>query len=101
MRSNIPAYRSSVEMAKERGAFSLYDAKREEANPYINRLKDADPSLYDEMIKYYGNHGVAIFRKHLHEYSKGIENASSFREEINHIANSDLMRDKILEFFKV
>lgn len=47
----LAAYRSSVEMAKERGAFSLYDAKREEANPYINRLKDADPSLYDEMTK--------------------------------------------------
>lgn len=47
----LAAYRSSVEMAKERGAFSIYDAKREEANPYINRLKDADPSLYEEMAK--------------------------------------------------
>lgn len=54
----LAAYRSSVEMAKERGAFSLYDAKREEANPYINRLKDADPSLYDEMIKY-GRRNIA------------------------------------------
>lgn len=54
----LAAYWSSVEMAKERGAFSLYDAKREEANPYINRLKDADPSLYDEMIKY-GRRNIA------------------------------------------
>lgn len=54
----LAAYRSSVEMANERGAFSLYDAKREEANPYINRLKDADPSLYDEMIKY-GRRNIA------------------------------------------
>lgn len=54
----LAAYRSSVEMAKERGAFSLYYAKREEANPYINRLKDADPSLYDEMIKY-GRRNIA------------------------------------------
>lgn len=54
----LAAYRSSVEMAKERGAFSLYDAKREEANPYINRLKDADPSLYDEMTKY-GRRNIA------------------------------------------
>lgn len=54
----LAAYRSSVEMAKERGAFSLYDAKREEANPYINRLKDADPSLYDEMKKY-GRRNIA------------------------------------------
>ena len=54
----LAAYWSSVEMAKERGTFSLYDAKREEANPYINRLKDADPSLYDEMIKY-GRRNIA------------------------------------------
>lgn len=54
----LAAHWSSVEMAKERGAFSLYDAKREEANPYINRLKDADPSLYDEMIKY-GRRNIA------------------------------------------
>lgn len=54
----LAAYRSSVEMAKERGAFSLYDAKREEANPYINRLKDADPPLYDEMTKY-GRRNIA------------------------------------------
>ena len=54
----LAAYWSSVEMAKERGAFSLYDAKREEANPYINRLKDAGPSLYDEMIKY-GRRNIA------------------------------------------
>ena len=54
----LAAYWSSVEMAKERDAFSLYDAKREEANPYINRLKDADPSLYDEMIKY-GRRNIA------------------------------------------
>ncbi|CZE45724.1 tRNA dihydrouridine synthase [Campylobacter geochelonis] len=56
---------------------------------------------FEEMIKYYGAHGVAIFRKHLHEYSKGLENASSFREEVNHINDCDLMRDKILEFFKI
>lgn len=54
----LAAYWSSVEMAKERGAFSLYDAKREEANPYINRLKDVDSSLYDEMIKY-GRRNIA------------------------------------------
>lgn len=54
---------------------------------------------FDEMIKYYGTHGVAIFRKHLHEYSKGHENAANFREEINHINLGEIMRDKICEFF--
>jgi ribonucleoside-diphosphate reductase alpha chain len=45
----IAAYRSSVEMAKERGAFEIFDAKREEKNPFINRLKEADPALYKDM----------------------------------------------------
>ncbi len=54
----VSAYRSSVNMAKERGAFEIYDAKREENNPFINRLKDADPSLYDEMVKY-GRRNIA------------------------------------------
>lgn len=45
----LEAYRSSVNMAKERGAFEIYDAEREKNNPFINRLKDADPQLYEEM----------------------------------------------------
>ncbi len=48
----LEAYRSSVNMAKERGAFKIYDPKREENNPYILRLKAADPELYEEMVKY-------------------------------------------------
>ena len=54
----IEAYRSSVIMAKERGAFEIYDAKREEKNPFINRLKEADPELYKEMAKY-GRRNIA------------------------------------------
>jgi ribonucleoside-diphosphate reductase alpha chain len=45
----LSAYASSVQMAKERGAFEIYDAKREEKNPFINRIKKADPALYREM----------------------------------------------------
>lgn len=45
----IEAYRSSVNMAKERGAFEIYDAAREVNNPFINRIKDADPELYEDM----------------------------------------------------
>jgi ribonucleoside-diphosphate reductase alpha chain len=44
-------YRASVVMAGERGAFEIYDAKREENNPFILRLKEADPELYDLMVK--------------------------------------------------
>ena len=54
----LAAYRSSVEMAKERGAFEIYDSKREENNPFISRLRDADPELYEEMKKY-GRRNIA------------------------------------------
>ena len=54
----LEAYRSSVNMAKERGAFEIYDAKREENNPFINRLKEADPALYEEM-RQYGRRNIA------------------------------------------
>ncbi|MDR3653218.1 MAG: adenosylcobalamin-dependent ribonucleoside-diphosphate reductase [Paludibacter sp.] len=54
----LAAYSSSVTMAKERGAFSVYDAKREENNPYIQRLREADPEMYKEMVKY-GRRNIA------------------------------------------
>ena len=54
----IEAYRSSVWMAKERGAFEIYDAAREANNPFINRLREADPELYEEMKKY-GRRNIA------------------------------------------
>lgn len=54
----LAAYRSSVMMAKERGAFKVYDAKREENNPYIQRIKEADPELY-EMMTQYGRRNIA------------------------------------------
>ena len=54
----LEAYRSSVNMAKERGAFEIYDAEREKNNPFINRLKETDPELYEEMKKY-GRRNIA------------------------------------------
>lgn len=54
----LAAYRSSVIMAKERGPFTVYDAKREENNPFIQRLRDADPDLYKDMVKY-GRRNIA------------------------------------------
>ncbi|MDR2498756.1 MAG: adenosylcobalamin-dependent ribonucleoside-diphosphate reductase [Tannerellaceae bacterium] len=47
----LSAYRASVEMAAERGAFQMYDHKREENNPFIKRIREADPELYELMIK--------------------------------------------------
>jgi len=54
----LEAYRSSVIMAKERGAFEVYDAEREQNNPFINRIKEADPALYTDMVKY-GRRNIA------------------------------------------
>ncbi|MBQ5645094.1 MAG: adenosylcobalamin-dependent ribonucleoside-diphosphate reductase, partial [Bacteroidaceae bacterium] len=54
----IAAYSSSVNLAKERGAFEVFDIKREENNPFINRLREACPELYEEMKKY-GRRNIA------------------------------------------
>lgn len=54
----LSAYGSSVNMAKERGAFEIYDAKREENNPFVLRLKEADPELYEDM-RQYGRRNIA------------------------------------------
>ena len=54
----LAAYRSSVMMAQERGAFKVYDAKREENNPYIQRIKEADPELYALMVEH-GRRNIA------------------------------------------
>ena len=54
----LGAYRSSVEMAKERGAFEIYNSEREQNNPFIQRLAAADPKLYEDMKKY-GRRNIA------------------------------------------
>lgn len=54
----LAAYRSSVEMAKERGAFEIFDASREVNNPMMLRIKDADPQLFDDIQKY-GRRNIA------------------------------------------
>lgn len=54
----LAAYRSSVILASERGAFPIFDYKREVNNPFMNRLKEADSELYDLMLKY-GRRNIA------------------------------------------
>ena len=54
----INAYRASVKLAQERGAFEIFDAEREKNNPFVNRLKDADPQMYEDMVKY-GRRNIA------------------------------------------
>ena len=54
----LTAYRSSVTMAAERGAFEVFDAGREANNPFILRIKEADPALYDDMVRF-GRRNIA------------------------------------------
>jgi len=56
---------------------------------------------FDAMIEHYGERGAAIFRKHLHRYSKGLDGAAAFRDEINHARETSAMRQKTAEFFAV
>ena len=55
----VEAYRESVNMARVRGAFTVFNAEKEKNNPMINRLKEADASLYEEMVKY-GRRNIAM-----------------------------------------
>ena len=54
----LAAYNSSVTMAEERGTFEVYDTEREKNNPYIQRLAQADPALYERM-KVHGRRNIA------------------------------------------
>ena len=55
----LAAYRASVDTAKERGAFSIFDSEREKDNPFILRLKEADEKLYYDMLEY-GRRNIAL-----------------------------------------
>ena len=55
----VEAYRASVEMARLRGPFKIYDSRLEVGNPMINRIKEADPALYEDMLKY-GRRNIAM-----------------------------------------
>jgi ribonucleoside-diphosphate reductase alpha chain len=55
----LEAYKSSTYLAKERGPFTIYDADREKDNPFILRLKEADPVMYNNMVKY-GRRNIAL-----------------------------------------
>ena len=54
----LAAYRSSVNLAKERGAFPVFDTEREKKNPFINRLREAEPDLYEDMLRF-GRRNIA------------------------------------------
>jgi ribonucleoside-diphosphate reductase alpha chain len=55
----LEAYKASTYLAKERGAFAIYDAEREKGNPFIQRMKEADPVMYNNMAKF-GRRNIAL-----------------------------------------
>jgi ribonucleoside-diphosphate reductase alpha chain len=55
----LEAYKASTYLAKERGAFAIYDAEREKNNPFVLRMKEADPVMYSNMVKY-GRRNIAL-----------------------------------------
>jgi ribonucleoside-diphosphate reductase alpha chain len=55
----VEAYRSSVTMARERGCFPVYSSEREKNNPFVQRIRESDPALYEEMIRY-GRRNIAL-----------------------------------------
>lgn len=55
----LEAYKSSTYLAKERGPFAIYDAERELVNPFIMRMKEADPVMYNNMVKF-GRRNIAL-----------------------------------------
>ena len=55
----LEAYRASVKMAEQRGAFPIYSAKKEANNPMIGRIREADPALYEEMVQH-GRRNIAL-----------------------------------------
>jgi ribonucleotide reductase alpha subunit len=55
----LEVFRSSCELAKERGAFTIWDPTREQDHPFLNRIKEADPKLYADLMKY-GRRNIAL-----------------------------------------
>lgn len=109
---DITSFDKAMEVKKITGCDSLMIGRGAVGNPWIfYQLKYGKSMLdnalkakiilehYDSMIEFYGSRGVSMFRKHLHVYSKGFEEASSFRNKINTIIEADKMREEIALFF--
>lgn len=109
---DITSYEKAMEVKKITGCNSMMIGRGAIGNPWIfYQLKYGENSVdntlkakiilehYDSMIEFHGSHGVSMFRKHLHVYSKGYEEASAFRNKINTIVDIERMRNEIELFF--
>ncbi len=77
----------------------FYQIKHGTADVSKELKRDVVLEHFDEMIKFHGDYGVILFRKHLHTYSKGIEGASAFRVLVNKISDPRAIREYIAQFF--
>lgn len=77
----------------------IFKTIKDDFNPTINEIKNMVLEHLGLMLKEYPNNAIALFRKHLHEYSKGFEGASEFRKNINEINDKKELIKKIEEFF--
>ena len=109
---DITSYEKALHVKEITGCNSLMIGRGAVGNPWIfyqikNELAHVEKSKmleivlehYHGMLNFYGNRGVGIFRKHLHTYSKGLQEAADFRNRINRIEDIELMEDEIIHFF--
>ncbi len=110
---DITSYEKAQWVLEFTGADGVMIGRGAVGNPWIfyqlrHGVDRIDPALkreiilehFDQMIRFYGEYGAILFRKHLHTYSKGgYEGASAFRERINRTGDPDAMRELIDSFF--
>jgi len=110
---DITSYEKALHVKEVTGCNSLMIGRGAVGNPWIfyqikNQLLHVEKSKileivlehYNGMLEFYGQRGVSIFRKHLHTYSKGLQDASDFRNRINRVEDESIMRDEITHFFR-
>lgn len=110
---DITSYEKALHVKEVTGCNSLMIGRGAVGNPWIfyqikNQLLHVEKSKileivlehYNGMLEFYGQRGISIFRKHLHTYSKGLQDASDFRNRINRVEDESIMRDEITTFFK-
>ncbi|MEA1956075.1 MAG: tRNA dihydrouridine synthase DusB [Campylobacterota bacterium] len=110
---DIDSYEKAKWVLEHTGCDGIMIGRGAVGNPWIfhqlkTESKDISLSIkhaiimehFDKMIEVYGSHGVAMFRKHTHTYSKGFRGASKLRDEVNHICGISEYRDILDNFFK-
>ncbi len=77
----------------------FYQIKEGLSDIPISKIGEIALRHFDLTVEFYGDMGVKIFRKHLHNYSKGLPNASEFRGKINRVDDVSRSREMIVDFF--